>query len=225
MARSRNHCVLVIFLTIQRVLTPNERPGHFRSFEWVRTQTCCKQRKYTGRLSCQCCNYGVDRILSPFKFHRSRCRGFYCHALERLRGTRRCSERWSVFGPPESYRSPGSWRISPVMQTSHRDENVPGRARSSNTEKEREVSSLIEKCRENPRISSKQWFSYKPRFYRYRHIVPAPQMTVMTKSQRKDNFARARGTFGAVDTAHLLSLFLPAWLCVKCIRVIMSNTS
>jgi hypothetical protein len=63
------------------------------------------------------------------------------------------------------------------MQTSHRDENDPGRARSSITEKNREVSSLIEKCRENPRISSKQWFSYKPRFYRYRNIVPAPQMT------------------------------------------------
>jgi hypothetical protein len=76
-------------------------------------------------------------------------------------------------------------RSHSVMRTNHRDENDPDRARSSNTEKDREPSSLIEKCRENPRISSKQWFSEKPWFYRYVNIVPAPQITSMTKSQEK----------------------------------------
>jgi hypothetical protein len=82
----------------------------------------------------------------------------------------------------------GRLKCCAVMQTSHRDENDPGRARPSNTEKNREVSSRVEKCRENPRTSSKQWFSYKPRFYRYRNIVPAPQMTAMRKAQKKRLF-------------------------------------
>jgi hypothetical protein len=56
------------------------------------------------------------------------------------------------------------------MQTSHRDENDPGRARSSNIENDREVSNLIEKCRENPRISSKQWFSF---IHQEEKIIPA----------------------------------------------------
>jgi hypothetical protein len=82
----------------------------------------------------------------------------------------------------------GTLKCCAVMQTRHRDENDPGRARPSNTEKNREVSSRIEKCRENPRIYSKQWFSDKPRFYRYRNTLPAPQMTAMRKAQKKIYF-------------------------------------
>jgi hypothetical protein len=56
----------------------------------------------------------------------------------------------------DSGEATGLWSeaIAIVMQTSHRDENDPGQARSSITEKNREASSLIEKCRENPTIQN-----------------------------------------------------------------------
>jgi hypothetical protein len=68
---------------------------------------------------------------------------------------------------------------------------------------------MTEKCRVVLRNVKKMVLLYKPRFYRYGNMVPAPQMTVRTKYQEKDSFTHSRRTCGAVDTVQACAMELP----------------